>query len=121
MPVHFYQTLHIIGILMIFMGYGALLARSLMKIENKPVRKRGSITSGIGLVLVLFAGFGMISKLDYSYTAPWLIVKMLVWLALGGIIVLINRKPQLAKMLWWVVLGFGALAVVTVYYFRALG
>ena len=120
MPVYFYQILHIIGIIMIFMGYGALLARSLMKVDDKPVRKLGSITSGIGLLLVFVAGFGMISKIGYSFTAPWLIVKMLVWLALGGIIVLINRKPECAKTLWWSILGLGALAVVMVYYVRAL-
>ena len=106
---------------MIFMGYGALLARSLVKSDSKPVRKLGSITSGIGLLLVLIAGFGMIAKLGYSYTAPWLIVKLLIWLSLGGIIVLINRKPALAKTLWWFILGLGALATIMVYYVRTLG
>ena len=121
MPVYFYQILHVVGILMIFMGYGALLARSLMKVNHKPVRRLGSITSGIGLLLVLIAGFGMVAKLGYSYTAPWLIVKLLIWFALGGIIVLINRKPELAKTLWWGILGLGALAAFMVYHVRTLG
>ena len=105
---------------MIFMGYGALLARSLIRSNDASVRKLGSVTSGIGLLLVFVAGFGMISKIGYSFTAPWLIVKILVWLALGGIIVLINRKPNLAKKLWWSILGLGSLAVIMVYYVRTL-
>ena len=30
MPTYFYQILHLAGIIMIFMGFGALLARSLI-------------------------------------------------------------------------------------------
>ena len=121
MPVYFYQILHVVGIMMIFMGYGALLARSLVKSDATSVRKLGSITSGIGLLLVFVAGFGMIAKLGYSYSAPWLIVKIVIWLALGGVIALINRKPELAKTLWWSILGLGLLAAVMVYYVRIAG
>jgi hypothetical protein len=118
MPVYFYQILHVTGIIMIFMGYGALLARSLARSEDVTVRKLGSITSGIGLFLVLVAGFGMIAKIGYGYSASWLIVKIVIWLALGGIIALINRKPEFAKTLWWVILSLGILAAIMVYYVR---
>ena len=120
MPVYFYQILHIVGITMIFMGYGALLARSLIKSEDISVRKLGSVTSGIGLLIVFVAGFGMIAKLGYSYTSPWLIVKILIWVALGGIIGLINRKPELAKILWWGIIALGLTAAFMVYYVRTL-
>jgi hypothetical protein len=118
MPVYIYQILHVTGIIMLFMGYGALLARSLANSDNISVRKLGSMTSGIGLLLILIAGFGMISKLGHSFTAPWLIVKMMIWLALGAIIVLINRKPDLAKTLWWSIIGLGSIAAVMVYLVR---
>lgn len=121
MPVYIYQILHITGIIMLFMGYGALLARSLAASDNVSVRKLGSMTSGIGLLLILIAGFGMISKLGHSFTAPWLILKMVIWLALGGVIVLINRKPALAKTLWWSILGLGTVAAVMVYFIRFQG
>ena len=121
MPTYFYQILHVIGIIMIFMGCGALLGRSLIGSDDRSVRKLGSITSGIGLVLVLFAGFGMISKLGHSFTAPWLIIKIIIWFALGGIIALINRKPEFAKTLWWGILGLGILAAIMVYYARLAG
>lgn len=118
MNPNIYQVLHIVGIAMVFLGYGALLARSMAAPDNVSVRKLGSITSGIGLLLILIAGFGLISKMGYSFTAPWLIVKMLIWLALGGLIVLINRKPQLAVMLWWLLIALGAIAASMVYIVR---
>jgi hypothetical protein len=113
-----YQVLHVVGILMLFLGYGALLARSMAAPDNVSVRKLGSITSGIGLLLILVAGFALISKIGYSFSAPWLIVKMVIWLALGGLIVLINRKPQLAVTLWWLLIALGAIAASMVYVVR---
>ena len=118
MDPNFYQVLHIIGITMVFLGYGALLARSMAAPDNVSVRKLGSITSGIGLLLILVAGFGLISKMGYSFASPWLIVKMVIWLALGGLIVLINRKPQLAVMLWWLLIALAAVAAIMVYVVR---
>ena len=111
----FYHILHLIGILMLFLGFGALLGRSLAGSDDTRVRKLGGITSGIGLVLILVAGFGLIAKLGYSYSAPWLLVKIVIWLALGGLIALINRKPALAPVLWWTLVALGGLAVVMVY------
>ena len=118
MNPNIYQVLHVVGILMLFLGYGALLARSMAAPDNVSVRKFGSITSGVGLLLILVAGFGLISKLGHSFVAPWLIVKMVIWLALGGLIVLINRKPQLAVMLWWLLIALGAVAASMVYIVR---
>ena len=111
----FYNILHFIGILMLFLGYGALLGRSLAGSDDARVKKLGSITSGVGLVLMLVAGFGLIAKIGYSYTSPWLLVKFVVWLALGGLVALINRKPALAPVLWWGLVVLGGLAAVMVY------
>jgi hypothetical protein len=121
MPAYIYQILHLTGIIMLFMGYGALLARSMCGSDNVSVRKLGSITSGIGLLLILIAGFGLIAKYHLSITAPWLIVKMAIWLALGGLIVLINRKPALAKPLWWGILSLGTIAAFMVYFVHTQG
>ena len=118
MDPNFYQVLHIVGISMVFLGYGALLARSMAAPENVSVRKLGSITSGIGLLLILVAGFGLISKLGHSYTETWILVKFVIWLLLGGLIVLINRKPQLAMLLWCLLIALSATAAIMVYVVR---
>jgi hypothetical protein len=115
-----YQILHLLGILMVFTGYGALLARALSGSDCARTKKLGSITSGIGLVLILVAGFGSIAKLGYSISETWIIIKLIVWLALGGLIALINRKPCCASKIWWILLLLGAIAVSAVYWMRFL-
>ena len=118
MDPNFYQVLHIVGISMVFLGYGALLSRSMIAPENVSVRKLGSITSGIGLLLILVAGFGLVAKLGYNYTETWILVKFVIWLLLGGLIVLINRKPQLAMLLWCLLIALSATAAIMVYVVR---
>lgn len=115
MPPYIYHILHLTGIIMLFLGYGALLARSLISSDDTRVKKLGSITSGIGLLLMFIAGFALISKLGYSFATPWILVKLVIWLALGGLIVLINRKPALATLLWWLLIALGLLAGIMVY------
>ncbi|RPG84121.1 MAG: hypothetical protein CBC33_006905 [Coraliomargarita sp. TMED73] len=110
-----YHILHIVGILLVFMGYGALIARALSGSDHAGVKKLGSITSGIGLLLLFIAGCALISKMDYSFASGWIIAKLIIWIALGGLIALINRKPQLAGKLWWILAALGALAVYLVY------
>jgi hypothetical protein len=118
MDPNFYQVLHIVGISMVFLGYGALLARSMLVPENVSVRKLGSITSGIGLLVIFVAGFGLISKLGHSFTDTWVLVKFVIWLVLGGLIVLINRKPQLAMLVWCLLIALAATAAIMVYVVR---
>ena len=118
MDPNFYQVLHIVGISMVFLGYGALLARSMLVPENVSVRKLGSITSGIGLLVIFVAGFGLISKLGHSFTDTWVMVKFVIWLVLGGLIVLINRKPQLAMLVWCLLIALAATAAIMVYVVR---
>lgn len=110
-----YQILHLTGLFMLFLGYGALLARSMAAADAPKVRKLGSVTAGIGLVLILVAGFGMIARLYGNQFQGWMIAKALIWLALGGLIVLINRKPGLAPFLWWGLIALGILASSLVY------
>jgi len=100
-----YHVFHLVGILMLFLGYGALLARSMAGSTDAKVRKLGSITSGIGLVLIIVAGFGLMAKSYGNNFEPWMIVKLVIWLVLGGLIALINRKPALAVALWWLIIG----------------
>ncbi|MFP4070154.1 MAG: hypothetical protein ACOCVJ_03480 [Verrucomicrobiota bacterium] len=116
MSAQFYNVLHFIGILMLFLGYGALLGRSMIGSDDARVRKLGSITSGVGLLLMIVAGFGLIAKVYGNSFEPWMIVKIAIWVGLGGLITAINRKPALAIPLWWTLVVLGATAAVMVYY-----
>lgn len=114
-PVQVYNVVHFIGIFMIFLGYGGLIARGLTGSEDRRLRKLGAITSGIGLFLVLLGGFGLLARLGYGWPL-WVLVKIAIWLILGFLVMVINRKPQLAGTLWWGTLALGFVAVIMVVY-----
>jgi len=99
----FYHIAHLVGLILVFVGFGALLASETAKSAMK--------WHGIGLVISLVSGFGLVAKLGLSYTAPWVLVKMALWLVLGFLPVLARRKvlPAPAVLLIAVVIG-GVLA-----------
>ncbi len=119
MSPNVYSFLHLSGILMTFLGYGALIGLAITKSANPQLKKLGAITSGIGLLLVFVAGFGLIAKLGYSYSSGWILLKLTIWLLIGSLIALINRKPEWAKALWWITLVLGAIAVYSVYFLKS--
>lgn len=119
MPSNFYSLLHLVGVIMVFLGYGSLIGLAIAKDSNQKVKKIGSITSGIGLSLLLIAGFGLIAKLGYSYTSTWIIIKIIIWILLGGIIAVLNRVPHMAKLLWLVALFLGFVAIFIVYFCKS--
>ena len=110
MTVEIYRLIHLVGVLMVFLAFGGLIGRSLLGVDGAKLKKLAGITSGVGLILVLLGGFGLLAKLKYGFPG-WAIVKLVVWIAFGGLIAVANRKPALAKGLWWGVLVLGLIAV----------
>jgi len=113
MPYQFYHVMHLIGVFMIFLAYGGMIVRSATGSDNKGLRRLGSLTSGIGLVLVLVGGFGLLARLNYGWPL-WILIKVGIWVALGGLIAVINRKPEVSQYTWWGTLMLGVLAVLMV-------
>lgn len=110
-----YQLIHAAGILMVFLSFGALIARAWLQPENRKLRKFGAIVSGIGLFLILLGGFGLLARIYANEWHPWVIVKLIVWFLLGGMLALVNRKPQLAPVWFWSTLVLGLVSVSMVY------
>ena len=110
-----YHILHLTGIIMLFLGYGALLGCSIAGRPDRKVRKIGAITSGIGLLLIIVAGFGLIAKMYDNHFQGWMIAKLILWILLGGLIAFIHRKPAIALHLWWGLIALGAFASTLVY------
>lgn len=108
-----YQFIHLTGIFMIFLAYGGLIVRNLVGSDSKDIRRLGAITSGIGMLLSLVGGFGLLAVLKYGWPL-WVLVKLVIWILLGAMIVVINRKPNLSQVWWWstVILGMIALYMV---------
>ncbi|MEM7582455.1 MAG: hypothetical protein AAF560_03670 [Acidobacteriota bacterium] len=113
MSPSWYKVLHIFGVLMTFGAMGAMIMQAMS--GSRGNRALAAITHGIGLVLVLFSGFGMIAKLGYGFPA-WVIIKLVIWLLIGGAIALIRRMPQQAMLFWWALPVLGAFAAYLAIY-----
>lgn len=111
-----YKLLHIVGVLVTFAALGGLaltVANGATK-QTSGVRKLIAMTHGIGVFVVLLGGFGALARLNVKGGSPlpgWIIVKLLVWLAVAGLVVLPYRKPETARTVFWLL---PALAVVAV-------
>jgi len=104
-----YNFLHLIGVVATFLGIGALLARAALAPSNRTMRVWGAVVAGIGLLLLLVAGFGMQAKGPYGWPM-WMLAKIVLWVLLGGLLGLINRKPKWNALFWVAVLLVGGAA-----------
>lgn len=103
MPPHIYHILHLVGVIFLFVGIGSMLS------ANGNTRT-GMKYHGIGLLILLVAGFGLIAKLQLSYTAPWVIGKMIIWLALGFLPVLAKRRVLQPGVIVLIAIALGGVA-----------
>ncbi len=113
LPLSAYKILHIMGILMVIMGLGGVnLHVAKGGTRSDPGRKMAAITHGIGMVLVIAAGFGMLARLDIpGYPWPaWVFAKLAIWLAFGALLSLTSRLPAACKVLWWITLALAVFA-----------
>jgi hypothetical protein len=119
MPYLAYKLLHLIGILMLFVALGGAVVRSLTAQQAPEVgaalKKHLAILHGVALLIVLVAGFGLLARLGLGFPG-WAVAKLVIWLLLGGILVLINRNPSLGAPLWYVCLFLGAIAAYLALY-----
>lgn len=114
MPYEFYKVLHMLGLMLLFFGFGGLLMAAYSRAElKKSARIMGFITHGFGLLLLLISGFGMSAKLGLMAGLPqWVQAKVGIWLLLGLSISLVKRKGTIgwpiAILLW----GLGTSAAI---------
>ena len=113
MPYEFYKVLHIFGLLLTFSGLAGIIAISINQSSVAAgARKFIYISHGVGLVILLVAGFGLAARLNLlaSGIPTWIWIKLVIWLLIGGIVTLIKRKPQHAWKLYVFVLLLGTCA-----------
>jgi hypothetical protein len=95
MSLQFYHYLHLIGLILVFVGYGGLL--------SSERAKSAMMWHGIGLLISLVSGFGMLAKLGMSWPWPlWIWIKVALWLVLGFLPVLAKKRilsgPSVVKL-----------------------
>ncbi len=108
MPYFAYKLIHLTGIFLLMLSFGALIFNQIHKTPKSPLP---AMTHGIGLLLVLFGGFGLLARLGILWPLPvWAWLKLGIWVFLAAEIALIRRKPHLGKFLWWTNIALATLA-----------
>lgn len=91
MSIAFYHIAHIIGLVFVFIGFGALLSSESSRTAMK--------WHGIGLLISLISGFGLLAKLGIFKSMPtWVWIKIGLWLVLGFLPVLARRRVVAAPV-----------------------
>lgn len=99
-----YQVLHILGIALLFLSLGALCFHGLTGGTRDTNPARGLImgTHGLGVLLLIVAGFGMLHT-KYGGAFPgWVHPKLLAWLVLAAAPSILGRSPGAARVFWFV-------------------
>lgn len=100
-----YWYMHIFGIALVVLAVGgvALHAMSGGTKETSGGRALAAASHGVGLLLVLTAGFGMLARLGIVQGGlpGWIWAKLAVWGIIGGLFMVPYRKPGLAKPVWF--------------------
>lgn len=115
MSYEFYKILHIFGVVFLFMTLGGLTLHAMnggTKDTNKS-RRISSITHGLALFVILFAGMGLLARIGIASPGLWPVyvyLKLVIWLLMGAVIALIVRKPAWAKPLWFALPLLGGVA-----------
>ena len=104
MSYEFYKALHILGIALLFLAFGGLAGHALNGGTREDNRARGLMLAshGLGLLLLLVAGFGMLAKIGGGMFPSWVHPKLLIWLLFAAATMPLQRKSAMAKPLWFV-------------------
>ncbi|MCA9682632.1 MAG: hypothetical protein KC457_10585 [Myxococcales bacterium] len=116
MSYQFYNLLHILGIVLVFMAIGGWAFHGINGGTKESNKARGLLaaTHGIGVLLILVAGFGMLAKMGGSNMFPgWIHPKLLIWVLVAASPAIFNRKPEWGKILWFL---FPLLAATAAYF-----
>lgn len=109
MSYEFYKVLHLAGLVLLFSGLAGILAVKMI-VPEIPARPRRLffMAHGLGLLIMVVAGFGLAARLGYLQSFPlWLWAKIGIWVVLGGSIALAKRRGHVGGPLltFFVVLG----------------
>lgn len=97
------KVVHLIAIAALFTALGGICLSTLMGGRSGPLRGLLMALHGIAMVLLLFTGLGLVFHLGMGGGGPmgWMLGKLLLWLLLGGVVVVPARRPAAAKHLLW--------------------
>ena len=102
-----YRLLHVVGVLLLFLGLGGVLCSTGRDGGKTPPVFLA--LHGIGLLTMLVAGIGFAHKSGLGWP-NWVLAKIACWVVLGAVPVLVRRGvlPRMVALL--VAVGLGATA-----------
>lgn len=106
----YYYILHVFALLV-------LTAQTFSAFANPAPenRKQTAIITGIAGLLMLVAGFGLISKVYSNHFAGWMFVKIACWLVITALSGIVYRRPHLRGQLALIAFATLLVALVMVY------
>lgn len=99
-----YKFIHLLGLIVFLLGLGGAIA------ATRETFKPYAILHGVGLFLMLLGGFGMQAKFQYDILSPGLVTKLLIWLLLGGLLVVAKRQVLPKGALWGIIIVLAGIA-----------
>lgn len=105
-----YKFLHILGLVLLMLGLGAILGAGR---EAAKARRLGAALHGLGLLVMLVAGFGLMARLEIMGFASWplwVILKMGIWLVIAVLPVLVKKQVVPSAIGWLVAAALAATA-----------
>ena len=115
MDINIYRILHVVGLILVFTSFGALLLGP--RDDSKIKRKMAMIFHGIGVLVMLVAGFGMMARLEIAFPwFGWLWAKLGCWLVISLLPVAVSKGwvPRSAAL--FLAIALAAFAVYCVHY-----
>jgi hypothetical protein len=96
-----YKVAHLVGVIVLFMALGGAMVHAVNggTPSGNAARRAIAMLHGIGLAVILTAGFGLVARLDLlSGGVPhWVVGKLVIWLLAGLMLTVPRRKPSLAR------------------------
>jgi hypothetical protein len=110
-----YRFLHLIGVFLVLTALGGLALHATNGGTPASNTARGIIAAahGLGVLLILVAGFGMLARLGVAHGAAfpgWIWAKFGVWLVIAAWMALPYRFPRLARPSLLIVPLLGAIS-----------
>ncbi|TDJ47396.1 MAG: hypothetical protein E2O48_03675 [Gemmatimonadetes bacterium] len=104
-----YWYLHILGVGLLILSVGGVTLHAMSggTKETSGGKAMAAASHGIGLVLILVAGFGMLARMGLMAGGlpGWAWAKVVIWLSIGLLFMVPYRKPEISKLVWFGTVG----------------
>ena len=100
-----YKVIHLSGVIILFGALGA----GIYTPSSKGNKLAGAL-HGISLLLIIVSGFGLVAKIWSNQFTWWIILKLIIWLALGGSYALAKKRLLPEHTAFAIIIGLGIAA-----------